>query len=99
MPGRYDEARAYYQKALKVATDMRFRPEIALTRLQLTELLLEHYPDEKSKALEHLGLASKSSTSWMPSWYIPLKWIIVYCVSGFGWFWCVWKFDNHREGR
>ena len=33
------------------------RPEIALTRLQLAELLLEHYPEEKAEALEHLGFA------------------------------------------
>ena len=36
---------------------MRFRPELALTRLQLAELLLEHYPDEKPDALDHLDFA------------------------------------------
>jgi len=36
---------------------MRFRPEIAITRLQLTELLQEHYPEEKPEALEHLDFA------------------------------------------
>jgi hypothetical protein len=30
---------------------MRFRPELALSRLQLAELLLEHYPEEKSEAI------------------------------------------------
>ena len=30
---------------------------MALTRLQLAELLLEHYPDERAEALEHLNLA------------------------------------------
>jgi tetratricopeptide (TPR) repeat protein len=55
--GRYDEARKYYQEALKVATEIRFRPEIALTRLNLAELLLEHYPDEKKEAIEHLDFA------------------------------------------
>jgi tetratricopeptide (TPR) repeat protein/ribosomal protein L40E len=40
---RYDEARQYYQEAIKVCTEIRFRPELALTRLQLAELLLEHY--------------------------------------------------------
>ena len=55
--GRPEEARAHYQEALKVATEMRFRPEIALTRLQLAELLLEHYPEEKAEALEHLDFA------------------------------------------
>jgi len=57
MLGRPEEARAHYQEALRVATEMRFRPEIALTRLQLSELLLEHYPEEKSEALEHLDFA------------------------------------------
>jgi tetratricopeptide (TPR) repeat protein len=57
--GRYDEARKYCQKAIKVCTEMRFRPELALTRLQLAELLLEHYPDEKKEALGHLDFAIK----------------------------------------
>ena len=57
--GRYDEARQYYQEAIKVCTEMRFRPELALTRLQLAELLLEHYPAEKKEALEHLDFAIK----------------------------------------
>jgi len=55
--GRPEEARKYYSDALEVAINMRFRPELALTRLQLAELLLEHYPDEKSEALEHLDFA------------------------------------------
>jgi hypothetical protein len=38
---------------------MPFRPELALTHLQLAELLLEHYPDEKKEALEHLDFAIK----------------------------------------
>jgi tetratricopeptide (TPR) repeat protein len=57
--GRPDEARKYYQEAIKVCTEMRFRPELALSRLQLTELLLDHYPDEKKEALEHLDFAIK----------------------------------------
>ena len=36
---------------------MRFRPELALSRFQLAELLFEHYPDEKEEALEHLNFA------------------------------------------
>jgi tetratricopeptide (TPR) repeat protein len=54
---RYDEARQYYQEAIKVCTEMNFRPELALSKLQLTELLLEHYPDEKKEAMEHLDFA------------------------------------------
>ena len=55
--GTPEEAHAYYQEALDMAGKLRFRPEIALTRLELTELLLEHYPDEKAEALEHLDFA------------------------------------------
>ncbi|HEY32808.1 MAG TPA: AAA family ATPase [Dehalococcoidia bacterium] len=55
--GRPEEARDHYQEAMRVCTEMRFRPELALTRLQLAELILEHYPDEKSETLEHLDFA------------------------------------------
>jgi tetratricopeptide (TPR) repeat protein len=57
--GRYEEARKHYKEAIKVCTEMRFRPELALTRLQLAELLLEHYPKERAQALEHLDFAVK----------------------------------------
>ena len=57
--GRPDEARKYYQKAIKDCTEMGFRPELALTRLQLAELLLDHYPKERAEALEHLDFAIK----------------------------------------
>jgi tetratricopeptide (TPR) repeat protein len=59
MLGRYDEARHYYAEAIRVCTEIRFRPELALSRLQLAELLLEHYPQEKKDALEHLDFAIK----------------------------------------
>jgi len=36
---------------------MKSRPEIALTDLQLAELLVEHYPEERAEALEHLDFA------------------------------------------
>jgi tetratricopeptide (TPR) repeat protein len=57
--GRPDEARRYYEEALKVTTEMPFRPELALTRLQIAELLLEHYPEEKAAAVERLDFAIK----------------------------------------
>jgi len=67
--GRYEEARKYYQEAIKVCTEMRFRPELALTRLQLAELLLEHYPKERAQALEHLDFAiSESRDMKMRPW-------------------------------
>ena len=55
--GEPQKARAYYEQALEAAGKIRFRPEIALTRFQLAELLLEHYPDERGEALEHLDFA------------------------------------------
>jgi tetratricopeptide (TPR) repeat protein len=55
--GEPDKARSYYHQALDAAGKIRFRPEIALTRLQLCELLLEHYLDERAEALEHLDFA------------------------------------------
>jgi tetratricopeptide (TPR) repeat protein len=55
--GRHEEARKHYQKAIKDCAEMKFRPELALARLQLAELLLEHYPKERTEALEHLDLA------------------------------------------
>jgi tetratricopeptide (TPR) repeat protein len=57
--GKNEEARTYYEKAIKDCTEIRFRPELALTRLQLAELLLEHYPAEKKEALDHLDFAIK----------------------------------------
>jgi tetratricopeptide (TPR) repeat protein len=57
--GRYEEARKYYDEAIKVCIDMKFRPELALSRLQLAELLLEHYPNEKKEAVEHLDFCIK----------------------------------------
>jgi tetratricopeptide (TPR) repeat protein len=55
--GRHDEARAHYARSLEICERVRFRPEIALTHLGLAELLLEHYSDERSAAIEHLDFA------------------------------------------
>ena len=52
-----DEARDYYRQALEVSEKIRNRPEIALMHLGLAELLLDHYPDERAEAMEHLDLA------------------------------------------
>jgi hypothetical protein len=55
--GQPDKAQQEFVKAIDVARRIRFRPEIALTRLQLAELLLEHYPDERPAAIEHLDFS------------------------------------------
>jgi tetratricopeptide (TPR) repeat protein len=55
--GRPEDGRRCYNEALEVCEKARFRPEIALTRLGLAELLFEHYPDERDEAIEHLDFA------------------------------------------
>jgi tetratricopeptide (TPR) repeat protein len=55
--GEPDEARTYYQNAIEACEKVRFRPEMALTRLSLAELLLDHYADEHDAAIEHLDFA------------------------------------------
>jgi len=42
---------------LGAGTRLRSRSETALTRLELAELLLAQYPDEKAEAAEHLDFA------------------------------------------
>ena len=54
---RYNEARIYFRQSLKVCIETGFLSELALTRLQLAELLLTHYPDEENEALELLTSA------------------------------------------
>ena len=56
---KHEEGGKYYDEAIKVCTEMPFRSEMALTRLQLAELLLEHYPSEKKEAIEHLDFCIK----------------------------------------
>jgi tetratricopeptide (TPR) repeat protein len=55
--GQPKEARAHYQQALDVCAKVRFRPESAITRLLIAELLLEHYPKEQAEAQVHLEFA------------------------------------------
>jgi DNA-binding CsgD family transcriptional regulator len=57
--GDYPAARTYDEQALEAATRLRFRPEVALARLQLAELLLAHYPEELGAAAEHLDFATR----------------------------------------
>jgi serine/threonine protein kinase/tetratricopeptide (TPR) repeat protein len=55
--GDFERARAYYDQAREICERVRFRPETALTRLEIAELLLEHYPDERAAAIELLDFA------------------------------------------
>ena len=57
MMGEPAEARVFYLQALVGAGKISFRPEIAMIRLGLAELLLDHYPDEHAEAIEHLDFA------------------------------------------
>ncbi len=67
LAGDRSAARAYYEQALEVCGRVRFRPEIALTRLALAELLLddalttdilpEQREQEHAEALGHLDFA------------------------------------------
>ena len=51
------DGREYYYQAVEATTALGYRPELALIRLGLAELLLDHYPDERPEAIEHLGFA------------------------------------------
>ena len=55
--GNAEQARTYYNQAIELCEKTSFRPELALSRLGLAEVLLEHYPDERTEALEHLDFA------------------------------------------
>jgi DNA-binding CsgD family transcriptional regulator len=51
------QARAYYEQALAVAERIRFRPEVALTRLALAELLAGKGRDASVEERQHLEFA------------------------------------------
>jgi tetratricopeptide (TPR) repeat protein len=50
-------ARGWYEKAVVACEKAGHRPELAETRAHLAELLLDHYPDERDAAIEHLDFA------------------------------------------
>jgi eukaryotic-like serine/threonine-protein kinase len=50
-------ARAHFATALEVAASVGDRPEAALTRFAMARMLLEHYPEERVAAREHLNFA------------------------------------------
>jgi hypothetical protein len=51
------QARERLDDGLDVCQRTGFRPEVALIRLDMAELLLEHYPNERQAAIEHLDFA------------------------------------------
>ncbi|MCH8310622.1 MAG: hypothetical protein IIB17_09040 [Chloroflexi bacterium] len=55
--GKLDEARTLYMQATELTRMIRNRPETALTRLQLAELLFEKYPSEDGEARKHMDFA------------------------------------------
>ena len=69
------QAEAYYQQAASLCGKIRFRPEIALTRLGLAELLLEHYPSRRAEAIAHLDFAIEEfrAMKMAPSLELALK--------------------------
>jgi ATP/maltotriose-dependent transcriptional regulator MalT len=52
--GRYDEALGFFEQAVHICEKVRFRPELALTRLDLAELLLTQFKSRAEEARNHL---------------------------------------------
>src|SRR5206468_1279339 len=50
-------ARSFYEMGLHAAGKIRFRPEIALIRSNLGELLLKHFPADRTQAIADLDFA------------------------------------------
>ncbi|MCH8206858.1 MAG: protein kinase [Chloroflexi bacterium] len=55
--GEPDEARDYYRTAIGLTEKIRNRPEAALSRFELSQLLYEKYPGENEEARRHLQFA------------------------------------------
>ena len=53
--GEREQAMTYYQQALEVCAKIRFRPEIALTHLQMAELMLEEANSSQQSAVSAPG--------------------------------------------
>ena len=64
--GDREKAKEYYQQALEVCARVRFRPEIALTRLQLAELLLEEAEEIEQGSPHPNPLPKGEGTSSLP---------------------------------
>jgi ATP/maltotriose-dependent transcriptional regulator MalT len=57
LTGAYENARSFTEAAIEATTKIGFRPEVALSRVQLARILIEHFPLERDSALMHLDLA------------------------------------------
>jgi tetratricopeptide (TPR) repeat protein len=57
MLGEIEKARRLYNESIAECEKIHHRPELALSHLDLAELLLEHYPRERDAAIEHLDFA------------------------------------------
>jgi DNA-binding CsgD family transcriptional regulator/tetratricopeptide (TPR) repeat protein len=55
--GNPSQARSHYAEAIEFCENIRYRPELALTRVEFADLLLVHYPGEKLEAFRQLDLA------------------------------------------
>ena len=55
--GDFDRAKAGYAEAIEFCERISYRPELALTRLDLAQLLLHYYPRERGEAQRHLDIA------------------------------------------
>jgi class 3 adenylate cyclase len=55
--GNLDASVLMYRQAVKACENIRSRPELALSRLGLAEVLLDHFPDLRAEAVEHLDFA------------------------------------------
>jgi DNA-binding CsgD family transcriptional regulator len=55
--GRPDDARACFEQAFELCRRARFRPEVALIRLDLGSLFLTHFVRERTQAIEHVRAA------------------------------------------
>jgi DNA-binding CsgD family transcriptional regulator len=57
LAGESDRALKFFHEALEVSIKARHRPEQALSRFDMADLCLDHYPDRRDEALEHLEFA------------------------------------------
>jgi DNA-binding CsgD family transcriptional regulator len=57
LQGDFDRAKASYAEAIDFCERISYRPELALSRLDLAQFLLKHFPGERGTAFAHLDFA------------------------------------------